>query len=127
MHSNIVLSLQAIADPTLVSPQKTRFVPDRRVGQIDSDSGSDLGLEIAYCQVADQGMGDMRHNSDERTFPNHRRGDAHRLKILFEVLEADSVMSMTIETPIRQWQITPGTLSHQQPTLIQPAGSSARR
>ena len=52
-------------DPTSVSRQTTTFAPDRSLCQIDSDYESDLGLEIADCQVADEGMGDMLHNSDE--------------------------------------------------------------
>jgi len=64
MHCDIGLSLQAIVDPTSVSPRTTTFVLDRSVGQINSDNESDLGLEIADCQVADEGMGDMLHKSD---------------------------------------------------------------
>jgi len=52
-------------DPTSVSPRTTTFVPDRSVGQIDSDYKSDIRLEIPDCQVADDGMDDMWHNSDE--------------------------------------------------------------
>jgi len=52
-------------EPTSVSPRTTTCVPDRSVGQIDSAYESDLGLEIADCQVADEGMGDMQHNSDK--------------------------------------------------------------
>jgi len=64
IHRDIVLSLPAIADPTAVSPLTTIFVPDRSVGQIDSNYKFDLGLEIADCQVADEGMGDMQDDSD---------------------------------------------------------------
>jgi len=64
MDCDIVLSLQAIADPTSVSPWTTPFVPDSSVSQIDLDYESDLGLEIADCQVPDEGMGDMGHSSD---------------------------------------------------------------
>jgi len=64
MHRDIVLSLQAIADPTSVSLRMTTFVPDRSVGQIESNQESDLGLEVADFQVADEGMGDMQHDSD---------------------------------------------------------------
>jgi len=60
-----VLSLQAIAEPPFVLPLMTTFIPDRSVGQIDSDYKSDLGLEIADCQVADEGIRDMEHDSDE--------------------------------------------------------------
>ena len=127
MHHDIILSLQAIADPTAVSPWTTTFVPDRSIGQIDSAYESDLGLEIADCQVAKKGGVICGTIQMRRTFPNHQRVDAHRVKILLQVLEDHSAMLRTIESSIRQWQKTPTTRSDQKPTLIWPAGSSALR
>jgi len=64
MHSDSVLSLQAIADPTSVSLRMTTFIPNRNVSQSDSDYKSDLRLESADCQVVAEGRGDMQYDSD---------------------------------------------------------------
>jgi len=75
MYRDSILSLEAIAHQTSISMRTITIVPDRSVRQIASDYKSDLGLEIADCQVAHEGMGDMRHNSDEEEIsqlPAHR-------------------------------------------------------
>jgi len=73
--SDIVLSLPPIADPILVSPRMTTCLRDRNISQIDCDYEFALGLEIADCQAADEGMSDMQHDSDnENIFQTRAQG-----------------------------------------------------
>jgi len=76
MHHDRVVSLQPIADKTSLSPVTPTFVHDTSISRIHSDYESDLGLEIAHCQVADAGMGDMQYNSEEKDI-SQTPGDGH--------------------------------------------------
>ena len=110
---------------TSVSPQTTTFISDRSISQIDSYYDPDLGLEIAECQVADEVMGNMWYKEDEKDITQPPACGHTLSQDSIPVLEDHLVMSITIESSIRKWQMTPGTISHQMPTLSEQAGSPA--
>jgi len=118
MDVNIVLSLKVLATADQGSPQPTAFRLHENVDPDNSDCESDPELEIAdqgaYNEIEMIG----KTIQIQRILPNHQLTGAHPAKRLFQVLEDNSAMLLTIQSSIWLQQITPGAHSRRKRTLI---------